>query len=333
MAVVLGILTLLTAIVVWASLNAARSSSPVYGNVGSAVARTWTWDGTDFSAQPSTGSGPFSSDSDMAFDRHNRVVVLWDHGCSRLAMGFTGGCQSVVDRTWTWDGQAWIRQPPGPSPKAVGQGAMLFDAKLGEVVYLNRVGEAWGWSGTSWHAITIGGTPRLAQPGSVANSELLLVAMGYDEGRDLLVLALPSATLTWDGIHWNQVAGGIDSADGQSDPHAVYDGALGQLVYLGAKSIWTWDGFRWQAHSQPGLIGGTLGYDPVRKNALVVRQDASACDKSVCMTKTWSWSGSEWSAPPVAHVPTLPLTRSGAYNPPMAFDESHAVMVLFATAT
>jgi hypothetical protein len=333
MAVVLGVLTLLTAIVIWASLNAAHSSSPVYGNIGSAIARTWTWDGADFSAQASTGSGPFSSESDMAFDRHNGVVVLWDHGCSRLAMGFTGGCQSLVDRTWTWDGRVWIAQQPGSSPKAVGQGAMLYDAKLGQVVYLNRVGEAWGWSGTAWHAITIGGTPRLTQPGSAANSELLLVAMGYDEGRDLLVLALPSATWTWDGIRWNQVVGGIDSADGQSDPHAVYDVALGQLAYLGAKSIWTWDGSRWQAHAQPGLTGGTLGYDPIRMNALVVRQDASACDKAACTTKTWSWNGTGWSAPPVAHPPSLPLTRSGAYNLPMAFDESRGVMVLFATAT
>jgi hypothetical protein len=333
MAVVVGVLTLLGAIVVGASLAGGHSSSPVYGNVGSAVARTWTWDGTDFSDTAPTASGPFSSDSDMAFDRRNGVVVLWDHGCSRLAMGFTGGCQSQVDRTWTWDGRVWIPQQPGPSPKAVGQGAMLYDAKLGQVVYLNRVGEGWGWSGSAWGALGIGATPRLTQPGSVANSELSLVAMGYDEGRDLLVLALPYATWTWDGVRWNQVGGGIDAADGQSDPHAVYDVALGQLAYLGAKSIWTWDGSRWLAHPQPGLAGGTVGYDPVRKNALVVRQDSTACDKAACATKIWSWDGTTWSAPPVTHMPALPLTRSDAFNLPMAFDDSRGVMVLFATAT
>ena len=327
-----GVLTLLSAIVVWVSSAGGRPSSPVYGNVGSAVARTWTWDGTDFTAMPSTGPGPFSSDSDMAFDRRTGLVVLWDHGCSRLAMGFTGGCQSQVDRTWTWDGRAWTAAQPGPSPQAVGQGAMLYDAKLGQVVYVNRVGEAWGWSGSAWHTLAIGGTPRLTAPGAVANSELSLVAVGYDEGRDLLVLALPSATWTWDGIRWNQVGGGIDPADGQSDPHAVYDVALGQLAYLGAKSIWTWDGYRWQSHSQPGLARGTIGYDPVRRNALVVKQDSSTCDKLACATTIWTWSGSIWSALAIAHPPPLPLTRSGAFNLPMAFDEAHGVMVLFATA-
>jgi hypothetical protein len=333
LAAAVAVLTLLSAIVVWVSLAGGRPSSPVYGNVGSAVARTWTWDGTDFTAQPSTSSGPFSSESEMAFDRRNGVVVLWDHGCSRLTMGFTGGCQSQVDRTWTWDGRAWIAQQPGPSPRAVGQGAMLYDVKLGQVVYLNRVGEAWGWNGSAWHALAIGATPRLSQPGAVANSELSLVAMGYDESRDLLVLALPSATWTWDGIRWNQVAGGIDAADGQSDPHAVYDAALGQVAYLGAKSIWTWDGSGWQSHSQPGLAGGTVGYDLVRKNALVVRQDSSTCDRVACATKIWSWDGNTWSAPRVTHMPALPLTRSSAFNLPMAFDESRGVMVLFATAT
>jgi hypothetical protein len=333
LAAAVGVLTLLSAIVVWVSLAGGQPSSPVYGNVGSAVARTWTWDGTDFTAQPSTGSGPFSSDSDMAFDRRNGVVVLWDHGCSRLAMGFTGGCQSLVDRTWTWAGRAWIAQQPGPSPRVVGQGAMFYDPKLGQVVYLNRIGEAWGWSGSAWRALAISGTPHLTQPGAVANSELSVVAMGYDEGRDLLVLALPSATWTWDGIRWSQVGGGIDAADSQSDPHAIYDTALGQLAYLGAKSIWTWDGYRWQAHPQPRLAGGTIGYDPVRKNAVVVKQDSSACDKVACPTRIWSWDGLAWSALASTHVPALPLTRSGAFDLPMAFDESRGLMVLFVTAT
>ncbi len=328
-----GLLTALLAIVAWVSLAGGRSSAPVYGNVGSGVARTWTWDGTDFTAQPSTRSGPFSTESDMAFDRRKSVVVLWDHGCSRLVMGFTGGCQSQVDRTWTWDGRVWTPQQSASSPRAVGQGAMFYDAKLGQVVYVNRVAQAWGWSGSVWRSLPMGAAPRLAQPGSVANSGLLLVAMGYDEGRDQVVLTLPDTTWTWDGTRWKQNGGGIDPADSQSDPHAIYNAARGELEYLGAKSIWTWDGIRWNPHPQPSLVGGTLGYDPVRKNSIVVKDDATVCDKSSCATKVWSWDGTIWSEPPVNHKPALPLTRSGAFNLPMTFDESRGVMVLFATAT
>jgi hypothetical protein len=326
-------MALLGLIAVCVSLAGQPHSPNVYGNGGVALARTWTWDGTDFSAEPGTGSGPYSSESEMAFDRRNGVVVLWDHGCSRLVMGFTGGCQARVDRTWTWNGRAWSAAPPNRSPKAVGQGAMFYDGRLGQVVYLNRLGQGWAWSASAWRPLAIGAAPQLAEPGSVAGPARLLVAAGYDEGRGLLVLALPAVTWTWDGSRWSQVEGGIDLNDGEPDPNAVYDAARGQLVYLGAKSTWTWDGFRWQAHPQPGLAGGTLGYDAARGSALVVIQDTSACGRAGCATRLWSWDGATWSSLPVAHPPMLPLTRSGAHNPPMAFDATRAVMVLFASAT
>src|ERR1700694_3226694 len=263
------LLTLLAAVGAWLSLGDGRQSVPFLGNGGSAEARTWTWDGTDFTAQPPAKPGPNSSASDMAYDARSGVVVLWDHGCSRIVLGFTGGCQSEGNQTWTWAGRAWTRQPSASSPNAFGQGAMLYNRPLGQVLYVNRVGQAWAWNGSTWQTIAMAGAPRLAQPGSQDNPALSLIAAGYDESRNLLVLALPDTTWTWDGRGWNQLSGGIDATDGQSDPHAVYDAALGQLVYLGAKSIWTWDGSRWQAHPQPNLTRGTVGYDPVRKNLVV----------------------------------------------------------------
>jgi hypothetical protein len=328
-----GILTVLVALTAWLSLGLGRPTSPVYGNSAPAAARTWTWDGSDFMAQPAASPGPDSNEADMAYDRGHRVVVLWDHGCARLVMGFTGGCQSQVNQTWTWDGREWIRQPSAVTPTAKGQGSMLYDSRLGKVIYLNRVGEAWAWTGSAWQALAWGGAPRLAVPGSQDNPSTALVAAGYDEGRNLLVLALPDTTWTWDGRSWTRLTGGIATADAQADPRAVYDAALGQLVFLGGTSIWTWDGERWQAHPQPGLSGGTPGYDSIRKNLVVVRQDAAACGGGACAAKVWTWDGTTWSAPPVAHVPALPLTRSGAFNPPLAFDEARGVMVLFVSGS
>jgi len=328
-----GLLTVLLAVAGWYSLGVGHPSSPVYGNGGSAVARTWTWDGNDFAAQPlATSGGPNSSEAEMAFDARHESIVLWDHGCSRLVMGFTGGCQSQVNQTWLWDGRAWTRHGSGSTPGAVGRGTMLYDSRLDQVLYVNRVGEAWAWNGSTWQAVPMSGAPRLARPGSQDNPTLSLVAVGYDEGRRVLVLALPETTWTWDGHAWSQVSGGIDAADGQSDPHAAYDAALGQLVYLGARSLWTWNGSAWQAHTQPNLTDGTLGYDPIRKSLVVVRQDAAACDSTACQAKLWTWDGTTWSSPPVAHEPTLPLTRSGSTNPPMVFDQARGVMVLFASA-
>jgi len=329
----LGILTLLVALTAWLSLGIGRPSTPVYGNSGPAAARTWTWDGRDFTVQPLASQGPNSSEAEMAYDQGHGVVVLWDHGCSRLVMGFTGGCQSVVNQTWTWDGRAWSRQPSTVTPATAGQGAMLYDSRLGQVIYLDRVGDAWAWTGSAWQALGRRGAPRLAVPGSQDNPVTALVAAGYDEGRNLLVLALPDTTWTWDGRSWARLSGGIDAADAQSDPRAVYDAALGQLVYLGGKSLWSWDGSRWQARVQPGLGGGTPGYDPVRKSLVVVRPDTAACNSSACAAKVWTWDATTWSAPQVAHEPALPLTRSGAFNPPLAFDEARGVMVLFASGS
>jgi hypothetical protein len=327
-----GLLTVLLAVAAWFSLGVGHPTSPIYGG-GTAQARTWTWDGSDFMAQPlQTDAGPNSSESEMAYDKGHQVVVLWDHGCSRLVMGFTGGCQSQVNQTWSWDGRTWIPHRSNSSPTVSGQGAMLYAGRLGQVIYVNRDGEAWAWSGSAWRAIAMSGAPRLAHPGSQDNPATSLVAVGYDEARDLLVLALPETTWTWNGQSWSRLSGGIDAADAQSDPHAVYDVAHGQLVYLGARSLWMWNGSRWAAQPQPNLAGGTLGYDSVRKNLVVVRQDAAACDSSACRAKVWTWDGTAWSTPPATHQPALPLTRSGAANPPMVFDEARGVAVLFVSA-
>ena len=325
----LAALTVAAVLAAWLSAAAGRPTTPVYDSSSPAMARTWTWDGSDFAVQPATGPGPSSSAADMAYDRRSGAVVLWDHGCGRLVMGFTGGCQSQVNQTWTWDGRSWARHKQGSGPSAVGQGAMVYDGGLGQVLYVNRRGEAWAWTGAAWQVVARNGAPHLAEPGSQANPELSLVAAGYDEKLQKLVLALPSTTWSWDGRSWSQVSGGIDAADGQADPRAVGAGALGQLAYLGSRFLWTWDGSRWQSRPQPAGGAGTLGYDPTRGKLVAVRQDDSACDRTACPMRVWTWDGTAWSAPRVAHQPLLPLTRSGAVNPPLAFDEARQVLVLF----
>src|SRR5262249_47706002 len=103
---VLGVIALgvSVALTTWLSVRLGPSQTPVYGTAGTAPAALWTWDGSTFSAATVAGAGPVSNDADMAYDRARGVLLLWDHGCSRLVMGFTGGCAERVDRTWAWDG-------------------------------------------------------------------------------------------------------------------------------------------------------------------------------------------------------------------------------------
>jgi hypothetical protein len=129
------------------------------------------------------------------------------------------------------------------------------------------------------------------------------------------------------------VPGGIDAGGARADAHAVYDRVHHKLVYVGGDATWTWDGSRWQRHDQPQISAGTLGYDEASARVLLVQEDSSACDGTACQSTTWAWDSITWASVQVAGGPRLPLTRSGAFGMPMAFDEARGVMVLFASAS
>jgi hypothetical protein len=208
---------------------------------------------------------------------------------------------------------------------------MVYDGRLGQVVYANGIGQAWTWTGSDWKSIDAPGAPRVPRRDLAA--PVATFAVGYDESRDLLVFALSTSTWKWDGSTWREVAGGIDAGDARPDAHLVYDRAHGQLVYVGSRFTWTWDGASWQKHVQPAIAKGTLGYDGARRTAMLVQQDSSACDQAACRTTIWIWDGKVWTQVPTDRVPLLPLTRSGVSLPPMAFDEVRGVMVLFASTS
>jgi hypothetical protein len=325
----LGVLAVSTVAVTVLSMRLGQPSAPIYGS-GSAPATVWTWDGTGYSSTPVTGAGPYSNDTDMAYDRAHGALVVWDHGCGRLVMGFTGGCADQVNQTWTWDGVAWSARSPRSSPGEVGPGAMLYDDRLGRVLYVNGIGQAWAWTGSDWTSVAMRGAPAVPRRDSAAAPATF--AVGYDEGSGLLVYLLSDSTWSWDGAAWTETKGGVDVAEARADVHLVYDRAHQQLVYVGSRLTWTWDGARWQRHDQPAIASGTPGYDPVRRTVMLVQQDAAGCDRSACPVTTWAWDSAAWRQLAVDRAPALPLTRSGAFPPPMAFDEARGVMVLFASA-
>jgi len=328
----LGIVALVaaTAVTAWVSMRFGQPSTPVYGSGAPADAAVWTWDGGAYAAAPNGGAGPSSNDADMAYDPALGAIVLWDHGCERLVMGFTGGCAAQVDRTWTWDGRTWTPRPSRSSPVEDGRGAMVYDHRLGRVVYVSGAGHAWSWTGAGWQELALSGAP--AVPGHDSAAVASTFAVGYDEGRELLVFVLATATWTWDGRAWIGTPGGIDPAEARDDAHLVYDRTHGQLVYVGSRRTWTWDGAGWEPHEQPAIASGTLAYDAARGAVMLVQQDASSCDRTACRTTTWTWDARSWTRLPVDRAPTLPLTRSGAFPPPMAFDEARSLLVLFASA-
>jgi hypothetical protein len=323
-------IVLSASIALWLSIRNGQPGTPVYGTPRLSTGTVWIWDGTTYTLAPAGGPAPTSNNADMAYDRTRGVVVLWDHGCANMVMGFQGGCAVQVNLTWTWDGRGWTAHSPASAPKDVGQGAMLYDSRAGQVVYVNGAGQIWGWTGSDWTTQTTRGAPSIAPRDS--GIVLSTFATGYDETRNLLVFVVPSSTWLFDGSTWSEVQGGISGGEARADAHLVYDRAHGQLVYVGSRYTWTWDGKRWQQHDQPAISAGTLGYDPVRATVMLVQQDSSACDRTACRTTTWTWNSKTWVQVPVDRGPQLPLTRSGAFAPPMAFDEARTVMVFFVSA-
>jgi hypothetical protein len=330
----LGIAALLVgvAIAMWLSIRGGQPATPpLYGAVRPGPAALWTWDGTAYAMRSVPVAGPSSNYADMAYDRTKSVIVLWDHGCTSLVMGFQGGCVAHVNRTWTWDGTRWTAQPTQSSPTAAGQGAMLFDSRLGQVIYVNGSGHAWAWGGSDWASLPLLGGPNIPVPGSGIQS--LTFAAGYDEGRDALVFVLPGATWLWDGARWKEVLGGIDAGEARADAHVIYDKAHRDLVYVGSRATWTWDGSRWQQHVQPAISSGTMAYDQARATVMLVLPDSSDCDHIACGATTWEWDSTAWTKVPVQRGPLLALTRSGAYATPMVCDEARGVVVMFVSAS
>jgi hypothetical protein len=323
-----AVLIIATAVASWLSIRFGQPSTPVY-NGSVAPASVWTWDGAGYSSIPVDGAGPYSNNADMAYDPAHGLLLLWDHGCGKLVMGFTGGCVDRANQTWTWDGRRWTAHSPKATPVEVGFGTMVLDGRLGQVVYVNGAAQAWSWNGEDWLPVAMKGGPRVPPPGSAAGQSTF--AAGYDDSRRLLVLAVSGSTWTWDGSAWTEVRSGIDAGDARPDAHLAYDAARAQLVYVGKRFTWTWDGSSWQSHQQPPAGAGAIAYDPLRKALLMVQQDSSTCDRAACRTVTWSWDSTSWKRLPLERAPLYPITRSGAFDPPMAFDPGLGVVVLFAS--
>src|SRR5258708_9700826 len=151
----------------------------------------------------------------MAYERFGGLIVLWDDGCAGLVMGWQGGWVAQVNQSWTWDGRSWTGRSMKSAANEAGPGAMVYDSRLGQVVYTNGVGSVWTWTGSDWKSIDVHGGPRVARRDLAA--PVATFAVGYAESRDLLAFALSTSTWTCDASIGKESAGGIDAGYGRPD--------------------------------------------------------------------------------------------------------------------
>ena len=299
-----------------AAIRASGPGVPAYGVSGAGVARLWLGDAAGFHAPAATAAGPRSNHIDAAFDPARGILVAWDHGCARLVMGFTGGCQESINQTWTWDGRAWTEHASAAEPESGAVGVMGYDGRLGAAVFANRAGQAWRWNGAGWSPLA------LSLPGELVRAGVIAVGIPGD-GRLLFVAA--GSTWTWSGGAWTRQEGGIDPADARPESAQL---AAGQ-VYVGKRITWVREGGAWTPRAQPNWVAPA--YAAAGDGITLLAEDPDSCDRSVCQSVTWTWSGSAWMRR--SSGPTFPLNASGAYPAALVSDPSrHGFDVLVSAA-
>lgn len=277
----------------------------------------WTWNGRNWSQQPSPGNRRLWGAA-MAYDEALRRVVL-------LATTRASGepVDGVPGETWTWDGSNWRQEHPSLAPNARQNPHMVYDSRRKQVIMFGGVGyksetfaDTWAWDGTNWRKLS-NSIPGLADGG-------LFGAAAYDPATDRTVLCDQLNSQNVDGMYH----GGMWLFDGSvwTEKSAVaaplpttrfgmvYDPAIEKLVLFGGEvlslhgdvvdgvfksDIWTSDGQTWQR--QPGLMGPSprmamaISYDTDLQQVLIFGGTGNSGGHDIALGDTWSWNGATWS--------------------------------------
>jgi hypothetical protein len=113
---------------------------------------TWTWDGSDWTAQPGATLPAGVSPAALATDDATGQLLLVTTG---------SGCRGV--QTWEWGGTVWTPLHPPASPPAATTEGMAYDRASGRLELYTAPGyctgtaqtipttaPAWWWDGTAW---------------------------------------------------------------------------------------------------------------------------------------------------------------------------------------
>ncbi len=161
--------------------------------INGALADTWEWDGSSWTARTPAMSPPARDRHALAYDVSRQRVVLFG--------GSVGGVARAD--TWEWDGTTWSERTPASSPPPETRHTLAYDGARQRVVLFNDWGQTWEWNGSTW-------TGPLA-PASPSPSVRSKGVLAYDTARHRVVLyggfrvtSVNSLndTWEWDGASW-----------------------------------------------------------------------------------------------------------------------------------
>lgn len=253
----------------------------------SALADTWTWNGSAWIEQTPSASPPALADASMVYDAATHDVVLFGGEGN-------GGPSS---QTWLWNGVTWTPQlVTGPAARS--GASMAYDAATQNVVLFGGVGiggplsDTWLWNGVSWTLVTL----AIATP-----SPRYDASMAYDTAtHDVMLYGGLSSTGTlgttwsWNGSTWTQES--VAGPAPRSGASMVSDATSGDLVLFGgfdatvdAAATWVWNGTYWSAlsstSSPSGRFGASMAEDAATNSVLLFGGDTG----SSALSDTWTF--------------------------------------------
>ncbi len=265
--------------------DASRDRVVLFGGT-SGDARTWTWDGTRWTAHADGQAPSPRRGHAMAYDSARDRVVL--------AGGFDYAGNLLSD-TWEWDGGQWRqRAVTGLAPLA--HAAIAYDPVRRRTVLRDPNVGTWEWDGTGWAQLgTLG-----PHPGSRSGN-----AAVWFPPRQSVVLLRADEAWHWDGVQWQQ-------PDPTARPlglsYGFYDADRQQVVAPVLRETWLWDGARWrrQGPSPVAPLNPGIAYDPLRRQGLAFGGDNGGQPTA----DTFAWDGTQWTLLSPAQSP--PATRFAA---------------------
>jgi len=303
---------------------------------------TWTWDGSNWTLQPTLNAPPERPGGSLSFDSVTCVTVLL--GAPTPTSG-TVRRESVPHYrdTRLRAGSNWKQANPPTSPSGRQGAGMVFDATRGLTVLFGGYDDSqarlidgvrqdtWVWDGAVWTQQKTDTMPeRTETPGlayDAAINKIVLIggftfhlpASFAPSGLGFLIYEKDTWILDASGWIHLQSSWPVE----RQGAAMTYDPSTGSMLMSGGfcldspfsiycEDTWAWDGARWAeqhpAHSAPFTFGALMAYhEAIGKVVMFTGFPAS----------TWTWGGADWTqenpptSPPDTAQATLALDAIG----------------------
>jgi len=272
-----------------------------FSSTGPGLADTWLWNGSTWTAGPSTGPSA-RGDADGA--TLGGQLVLFG-GTSDTSV------TTAYGDTWAWGGTGWTQAATtGPSIRfgaamaTLGSRIVLFGGASTDSA-TSDLADTWAWSNGVWSQLT----PASSPPARVGASAAVLGGKMVVFGGLSAASGYLGDTWTFDGTTWTQESPGTSPAARYYASAATLGGQV--ILFGGSTGVdnadtWAWNGSTWTQLSPAASPTARSGASATAYDGTIVLFGGSS--SGVYQSDTWIWNGSSWAST----AATGPQARFGA---------------------